>query len=135
MTEKEMQEKTVIRPKDIHELINYIQKLELENDDYGKAVYAVSMAATATFNYMASKCGITGFQASYADLDIVRRVRLLNGPFMLIKLEDALYPQYPILEDKVKEFRLSENSQKWLKEQAILNLKETPNAHPDVIAH
>lgn len=135
MTEKKMRETKVIQPKSLKELLKYIEDLLKENDDYGKAVYAVSMAATATFNYMAFECGITAFQASCADLDIIRRVRLLKGPFMLVNLEDALYPQDGLLENKVKKFRNSEDSKKWLKETAIKNLEESPDAHEEVIAH
>jgi len=131
-TEKEMREETVPSPQTIAELIEYISSLTEREHDYGTCVYAMSMVATAAFNFVASKQGVTGFQASCADLDILRRTRMIKGPFILLKGEDALYPQYDL------PGRLNEALESWkpfLAEQAALKLAETHSAHPDVIAH
>ena len=131
-TEAEMREAKVPWPKTPAQLAEYIGSLVNRSHDYGTCVYAMSMAAEAAFNYVAGKEGCTGFQASCADLDIIRRTRNIKGPFMLIKGEDALYPQYDLQE------RLAESMEKWkpwLKEEAIKKLAETPDAHPNVIAH
>ncbi len=95
-TEKEMREGTVPVPPTIEELTEYIQSLVEREHDYGTAVYAMSMAAVAAFNYVAHKESVTGFQASCADMDIIRRTRNLTCPFMFIKGDDMLYPQYSI---------------------------------------
>ena len=51
--EKKMREEKAPRPKSIKELTDYIEGLSDEKKhDYGTCVYAVSLAATATFNYM-----------------------------------------------------------------------------------
>jgi hypothetical protein len=131
-TEADMREAKVPWPKTKEQLAEYIESLVNRNHDYGTCVYAMSMAAEAAFNYVAGKEGCTGFQASCADLDFVRRTRLLKGPFMLIKAEDMLYPQYNLFD------KLSESIEKWkpwAKEEAIKNLAEIDHAHPDVIAH
>ena len=131
-TEAEMREAKVPWPKTKEQLVEYIESLVNRQHDYGTCVYAMSMAAEAAFNYVAGKEGCTGFQASCADLDFVRRVRLLKGPFMLIKAEDMLYPQYNLFD------KLSESMEKWkpwAKEEAVKKLAETDHAHPDVIAH
>lgn len=131
-TEAEMREAKVPWPKTKEQLVEYIESLVNRSHDYGTCVYAMSMAAEAAFNYVASKEGTTGFQASCADLDFVRRVRLLKGPFMLIKAEDMLYPQYNLFD------QLSEAMEKWkpwAKKEAVKKLAETDHAHPDVIAH
>lgn len=133
MTEKEMRESDVPTPKSEKELTKYINGLVKQEHDYGTCVYAMSMAATAAFNYVAHKLGVTGFQASCADLDIVRRTRRIDGPFMLIKGEDALYPQYDLrrrLEESL------ENWKPWMKEAAQKKLAGiTHPIHPDVQAY
>jgi len=115
-----------------HQLSEYIESLVEREHDYGSAVYAMSMAAVAAFNYVAHREGVTGFQASCADLDIVRRRRRIKGPFMFINLEDALYPQYD-LHEKVDEM-LTKNAD-WLKKEAARKLAESSGAHPNVVAH
>lgn len=133
-TEKEMREATVPWPKTKEQLAEYINSLVDRTHDYGTCVYAMSMAASAAFNYVAGQLGVTGFQSSCADLDFLRRIRHLNGPFMLIKGEDALYPQYDIT-GKVE--KALEEWKPWLKEEAQKKLveKEGYPVHQDVLAH
>lgn len=130
-TERDMREAKVPWPYTPEQLIEYIQSLVQRTHDYGTAVYAASMAATAAFNYVCKVEGLSGFQASCADLDFIRRSRHIDGPFMLIKGEDALYPQYDLhekLNEAITEWK------PWLSEQASKNLSNK-SAHPDVIAH
>lgn len=130
--ESEMRAADVPWFKTPEELIDYINGLVNEQHDYGTCVYAMSMAAVAAFQYVAGVLGTTGFQASCADLDVVRRTRHLKGPFILLKGEDALYPQYNL------HGRLSEalaSWRPWLKEEAGKLLVESPNAHHEVVAH
>lgn len=132
-TEAEMRDATVPSPLNERQLIEYIGSLVDRSHDYGTCVYAMSMAATATFNYVASKLGCSGFQASCADLDIVRRTRSLKGPFMLIDGENSLYPQYD-LQAKLSE--AMEGWKPWLKEQAEKHIAEAnEHVHPDVLEH
>jgi hypothetical protein len=132
-TEAEMREAKVPTPLTKEQLTEYIESLVNRSHDYGTCVYAMSMAATAAFNYMAHQIGSSGFQASCADLDIVRRTRGINGPFMLVDGENALYPQYDL------HARLSEAMEEWkpwLKEQAEKRLAETPeNINSAVTEH
>lgn len=75
------------------ELQTYIVRLVEGPHDYGTCVYAMSMAATAAFNYAAHKLGVTGFQASCADMDILRRTRGWEWG-KILNYDDLLYPQY-----------------------------------------
>jgi len=130
-TEKQMRDEKAPWPKTIEELTAYIQSQVEGPHDYGTCVYAMSLAATAAFQFVASTLGTTGFQASCADLDILRRTRLLDGPFMIIKAEDALYPQYDLrgkLEEALESWR------PWLSDEAAKKLANGP-AHPNVMAH
>jgi hypothetical protein len=97
-TEVEMRDAKVPWPSTIEELTEYIQSLVEREHDYGTTVYAMSMAAVAAYNYVAHKKGTSGFQASCADIDIIRRNRGWKGSLMLINGENMLYPQYNIHE-------------------------------------
>lgn len=132
--ENEMRNADVPTPKSAKELSKYIDDLVKRQHDYGTCVYAISMAATAAFNYVASQLGVTGFQASCADMDILRRTRSLNGPFMILDGSQALYPQYD-LEGKVREWLRTDDFKKYLAEEARKKLAETDGASPMVAAH
>lgn len=121
MTEQQMREMTVPYLETINDLVKYIQTLQQMDHDYGTCVYAMSMASQATFNFMARNLGVTGFQASCADLDFLRRTRLMKGPFMIIDLDKALYPQYD-LHDDLDNFIHSNIG--WVREQASEHLAE-----------
>lgn len=115
------------------DLSAYIAALVDREHDYGTCVYAMSMAATAAFNHVAEKLGATGFQASCADMDVLRRTRNLKAPFMLVTGDKALYPQHD-LPGEVREF--VEEIAPWLGEQARKMLKEwREHARPNVLAH
>lgn len=131
-TEAEMRDAKAPTPETADELREYVASLVEREHDYGTCVYAMSLAATAAFNHVARKLGVTGFQASCADLDVLRRTRRLDGPFILIKGEDAMYPQYNLprrLAEAMAEWR------PWLAEQAQKKLKTADCAHPNVVAH
>lgn len=135
-TEKEMREEEAPWPKEMKELTDYIDSLTERPHDYGTCCYAVSLAATAAFQYVAGKLGITGFQASCADLDVLRRTRRIKGPFAIIRGEDMLYPQYDIV-GKVHEY--IKEWQQWVAEEAQKKIdkcnREPGRVHPDVWAH
>lgn len=93
MNEKELSETEVLWPKTQEGLIKYINNLVERKHDYGTCVYAMSMSAVATFNYVAGVLGVTGFQASCADLDFLKRTRRMDL-FSIVNYDDFLYPQY-----------------------------------------
>lgn len=133
MTEQEMRDTEVNTPKTKEELSATIEALVSQEHDYGTCVYAMSMAAVAAYNYVAHRLGVSGFQASCADLDIIRRTRMIDGPFMLITADKALYPQYNLQETLAEAM---DDWAPWLKEQAEKKIAEAgERAHPDVLAH
>ncbi len=101
LTEKEMCGMEVPFIKDLQKLMDYIKDLTDREHDYGTCVYAMSMAAVAAFNHVSSKLGCTGFQASCADLDILRRTRHMENGFSIVNYNNFLYPQYADNFDKV----------------------------------
>lgn len=94
MTETEMRDARVPWPKTEEELVSYIKGLVEQEHDYGTCVYAMSMAATAALYYVGSRLGVSGAQASCADLDILRRTRHMEHGFCITNYADLLYPQY-----------------------------------------
>jgi hypothetical protein len=135
MTEQQMREATIPWPKTIEELSAYITSLTDRPHDYGTSVYAMSMAATAAFNHVASVLGTTGFQASCADMDILRRTRGLKLGFRIVNYEDILYPQeWDAAREPLFVAALNKNADSLRNEaRKLLDAKE--HAHPNVIAH
>ena len=133
-TEKEMREEKAPTPGAIEELSEYITSLVDRKHDYGTCVYAMSLAATATFNYVARNLGVTGFQASCADLDVMRRTRAMDCPFILLKAEDMIYPQFNLpanLQEAMQEWVV------WCSEECARKLanNKQEDIHPKVWAH
>ena len=133
-TEAEMREVEAPWPKTDADLVEYIGSLVDRPHDYGTCVYAMSLAATAAFHYVSHKLGVTGFQASCADMDIIRRTRGIDGPFRLVDYANVLYPQYA---DRFTNQPVSQDTADWLKERAIKQLQDDSHTgtHPDVLAH
>ncbi len=133
--EKGMREAEVPWFRTHDELMAYITGLVEREHDYWTSCYAMSMAAIAAFNYVAGVLGTTGFQTSFADLDIIRRTRRLDGPFMLIDGSNLLYPQYDVL-GSVAEWMESDEMWKWLGERARkLLAHDNTYAVGSVLAH
>ena len=114
------------------ELDAVLDVLESRGHDYGTCVYAVSIAAYSAECYMHSKLGTTGFQAGCVDFDVLRRSRGIKGPFILLKLEDHLYPQYD-LHAKLDE--MIDTNIEWLQQEAKRKLVQIGDkGHPEVLA-
>lgn len=133
MTEKEMYESKVPWFETMEELETYIEGLCDQTHDYGTCCYAVSMAAVATFQYMAQYFGITGFQAGYADMDILRRTRNMKNGFRILDYDNLLYPQY---KDRFPTWdSLIDEHIEHLAKAAQEKLDKFEHAHPDVKAY
>lgn len=138
MTEQEMRDMKAPSPKTWDELRDFCEPLfAKEDDDYGKAVYCMSLAATAMFNFAAHKVGASGFQASCADLDILRRTRLMEHGFQIVDYSNALYPQYVTGndDDHAALRAIFPQIAPHLAKEAKKRLGEDRSAHPNVIEH
>jgi len=133
-TEQQMHDTEAPWPKSAADLAAYVDTLVNRPHDYGTCSYAMSLAAVAAFNYVGHALGTTGFQATCADLDFLRRTRGYKHGFMIVDPENLLYPQYDPLEDVMK--FLGEKKKKELREVAQKKLQESGDvAHPDVVKH
>lgn len=133
-SEKDLREVSVPFPRSERDLQRILEALTTRQHDYGTCVYAMSIAALASFNYVSSVLGCTGFQAGCADLDFLKRTRHLKHGFQIVNYENLLYPQYidkfptrsQILRDNIDE----------IGKAAEQKLAETDDrVHPDVKRH
>jgi hypothetical protein len=134
-SEKQLAELDMPWPDSEDELRQIINAVLNRGHDYGTCVYAMSIAGEAAFNFVARKLGVTGFQASCADMDILRRTRRIKGGFALLDYENLLYPQYRERFDELTWERLLVENKEWLREKAGVLLAENSNAHPNVRSH
>ena len=135
-TEQELRDMKVDWPDSVTQLRLIIDTLCNREHDYGTCVYAMSMAAEATFKYVAHKLGVSGFQASCADLDFLRRTRRMKAGFSILNYENLLYPQYLTDEHFPTHVKLIEDNKKELGKLAQEKLdKDGDRAHSDVAAH
>jgi len=134
MTEKQLRDFDCPWPKTLEELNAIISALAEREHEYGTCVYAMSIAATAAFYYMSRRLGVTGFQAMLADMDFIRRVRHMKGPFGILDAADLVYPQYDMI-GKVQEW--IREWMPWAAKEAVKRLNEHREeaVHPEVLAH
>lgn len=127
-----------LHPKTEDELFAYIREMIKwpasadVTTGYGRCVYAMSYAAVATFNYIAHELGVTGFQASCADLDFLTHTRAVKHGLLVLSADDLLYPQYDLVA-KARGWIAKTRPQLAIAAQELLN--EGRYAHPDVVAH
>lgn len=138
MDERELREYGVPWPHDIEELTKIIEAMAEREHEYGTCVYAMSISAVAAFNYISHKLGVTGFQASCADKDILARTRNLQWG-RLLNYEDLLYPQKCNKEHFPNAETLFEENSEELAKRAKKLIKEVidndRDVHPDVLDH
>jgi hypothetical protein len=136
-TEEQMRDAKVPWPKSEEELIDYVRALVDRPHDYGTCVYAMSMAATAAFYYVSHKLGVTGFQASCAEMDILRRTRGWEWG-RLLDYSNLVYPQYCDAEHfpGINDLMRDPDIRGRLKTMATAKIAEANgHAHPNVKAH
>lgn len=135
MTEQELREYKVPWFETQEEALAFIGKLVNRQHDYGTCVYAMSLAAQAAFNHVAHKLGVTGFQASCADMSFIRATRSIKGPFRLVDYANMLYPQYEHSFART----ISAETAEWLKTEATEKLAKDDStgalSHVEVRAH
>lgn len=104
-----------------------------EADSYNTTAEACRDAAVEAFEYGARIVGLTGFQASWAALQAYGEIMSVKCPFMVITLDNYLYPQYD-LHARLDEFIAK--SKEWIQKKAQEKLEQEDQqyVHPDVWA-
>jgi hypothetical protein len=131
-TEKELGDFPRLCPRSMRELNAITKALASRTHTYGTCVHAIALAAEAAYNFIAHKLGVTGFQASCADIQILSRSRGMKHGFRIIDYSKLLYPQY---KDEFDRIKLSAESFAHIRKAARAKLDEKGDAHPDVAAH
>lgn len=134
MNEQELREAPAPRPKTASELIAVIDSLTDRQQDYGTCVYAMSLSAVAALNYVAHRLGVTGFQVSCADLEILRHTRNLEWGKVL-DYSNLLYPQYCDEEHYPSVEKLLDDNREELAKRAAVLLAESSLAAGRVVEH
>lgn len=121
----------------MNELNTYITSRLQGPSTYESVPEALADIALAAFNFACSELGVTGYQASIAELVFLAKSRRIKGPFALVKAEDDLYPQNSVL-DQVE--RLRDDWSDWIKGEAaklVYQHATRPNdmTHPAVKQH
>lgn len=119
-------------PRSEGDMRRIIQAVSQREHDYGTCVYAMSIAAEAAFHLVAHRLGVTGFQASCADLDFLRRLRGYEMGFRVLNYENLLYPQYADREHFPTHADLTKENIERLGKRAAELLAENERAHPNV---
>ena len=140
MTETELQNYEVPRIESLDDLKKFITEMEQNGQSYETAPYAVALASYATFMYMAGRLGISGLQASWADMQFLKRTRNMKDGFRILDYSELLYPQYEYKFNLSMDKLIEENIEH-LKPKAIELLENNKNddgtysAHEDVVTH
>lgn len=134
-TEKELRELKPVWPKSFDEVSLILLALAEREHDYGTCVYAMSHGAVAGYNFIAGRLGVTGFQASCADLDIIRINRHWEHGFRLVNFADLHFPQYMTRRSFPTLFDVLEGQREALMESAKAKLEKGGAMHPNVRAH
>lgn len=135
-TESELRELPAPKCTTAAELAAFVESMASRPHDYGTCVYAMSLCAEAAFRFIADRLGVTGFQASCADMDFIKRTRGLNHGFQLLDYSKLLYPQFDSDMRITPETLLSEPLlRKRIRDEAKKNLAEKSVAHEHVVAH
>jgi len=135
MSERELREYEVPFIETEDQLLDIIRQLVDRSHTYGTCVYAMSIASVATFRYIVHKLGVTGFQASCADLDILRRTRNMNHGFRIVDYKNLIYPQYCDSEHFPCYLELIRDNLSELQNLVKERMEESSDIHPAVFNH
>lgn len=117
-------------PKTMEELNKFISETISGTHSYGSVVEAIGLIATAAMNYAGSELEVSGYQMSAADMVVLRRNRLIDSPFCILKLEEVFYPQYDIF---TKLTGFVSDCGEWISKEAEKKLEDKTQASPNVI--
>lgn len=136
LSESDMMNMEMVWPETEEELLEVIRNvIKYEGNSYGTAARALTIVAEAAFNYIANVFGVSNFQASFAQLGFIIRMRHIKSGIKILNYDDLLYPQYLERFRITPEQCIKENAS-WLKEQAKQKLEKEDNlAAERVVEH
>lgn len=120
--------------KTFDDLIEFLRDVKDNyNIGYGDAPRAIAQAALGVAWFLSGEFGITGFQAGCVTWDFIRDWSHTSNKtgMALVDYDNMLYPQYGYKFEKT----IAPNIWECMVEEAKKLLTDSPNAHPDVVAH
>ncbi len=78
----------------VAELSKYVEEKLQGEYTYNTHIEAIADITLAAFELAADKLGASGYSASCAELLFLQKSRNIQGPFIVLKGQDMLYPQY-----------------------------------------
>jgi len=95
---------------------------------YAASAEALVTCALAAFEYAAHHGAVTGFQGSWALMQILWRGNGWDDPGLVIRATDSLYPQYPTPGVKATQWAESDEVRRWLRDRAreLLATRDDP---------
>lgn len=122
---------------DFEKLCEFLKLCETYDDDYGGVAVATGQAALAVMEYFAHIFGLTSFQASFVNFEILRGWTYSDNKTSLkiVNYDYMLYPQYAYKFDKTVTpstwEAIQKEARKFLDERGSFGHK----VHPSVISH
>lgn len=117
------------------DLDNLLNEITIKDHDYDSIVRACWAAMLGAFNYVnrSPVGGISGFQARFIGCAAIMEFMGIkkDSPVRIVQYDNMLYPQYHEHFDKI----ISQETWKYLQEEARKNLEENTSANPRVIQH
>ena len=117
----------------LQQLVTKIEALNPTGLSYDTSAKAAEDIAYDAFCIAADKLGLTGFQASWIALQLLKRINSIEGPIIYFNGKDLCYPQDNLrnnLNEWIKE------CQPWVTNYCTERLeKDTNRVHPDVLKH
>lgn len=99
------------------------------SEGYEASAQAAVDETFAAFRSAAHRYGLTGFQASWVAMQVLQQINGWEGPLLVLRAEDMLYPQYEPPIYKAARWATSDDVQDWLGKQAKEKLKKPHGAH------
>jgi len=90
-------------PESMGDLATFMEKARAHATDYNTGAEALSSATVAFFNYFASELGVTGFQASCAQLQFIGTLRRMKS-FTIVNADNLKWESREELLAKADKF-------------------------------
>lgn len=122
---------------DFEKLCEFLKLCETYDDNYSGVTVATGQAALAVMEYFAHIFGLTSFQASFVNVEILRGWTYSDSKTSLkiVNYDDMLYPQYAYRFDKT----ITPSTWEVIQKEARKSLDELGNfghkVHPSVASH
>lgn len=97
---------------------------DVAGEGYNRSAEEIVERTLGAFRQACRDVGASGFQASWALMQVLWKGNAWDGPGVVIRAEDMVYPQYDLPSEKARQFEEREETRQWIGEKAIALLTE-----------